>query len=134
MEDLLMQVTGALCGGVGLAVLGVFLIAVLKQFLMIGRPNELLVFSGRQRQLADGSSIGYREVTGGGRAFRIPVLEKVDRMELSPETARAELEGLVAGMAAVVALHCGSSAKPRPTRALQDVMCAWLVPPVNATK
>lgn len=58
----------------------------------------------------------------------------VDRMELSPETARAELEGLVAGMAAVVALHCGSSAKPRPTRALQDVMCAWLVPPVNATK
>lgn len=83
MEDLLIQVTGALCGGVGLAVLGVFLIAVLKQFLMIGRPNELLVFSGRQRQLADGSSIGYREVTGGGRAFRIPVLEKVDRMELS---------------------------------------------------
>jgi flotillin len=83
MEDLLMQVTGALCGGAGLAVGAVFLIAVLKQFLMIGRPNELLVFSGRQRQLADGSSIGYREVTGGGRAFRIPVLEKVDRMELS---------------------------------------------------
>ena len=83
MEDLVMQVTGALCTGTGLAVGAMLLIAVLKQFLMIGRPNELLVFSGRQRQLADGSSIGYREVTGGGRAFRIPVLEKVDRMELS---------------------------------------------------
>ncbi|MEC8422523.1 MAG: flotillin family protein, partial [Myxococcota bacterium] len=83
MEDLLMQVTGAVCGGGALALASMFLIVVLRQFLMIGRPNELLVFSGRQRRLADGSRIGYREVTGGGRAFRIPVLEKVDRMELS---------------------------------------------------
>ena len=83
MEEIFMQATGALCIGTGAAVGALVLISILKQFLLIGRPNELLVFSGRQRQLADGSSIGYREVTGGGRAFRIPVLEKVDRMELS---------------------------------------------------
>jgi flotillin len=83
MEDLLLQVTGMLCAGTGLAVGTVVLIAILKQFLMVGRPNELLVFSGRTRQLADGSSVGYREVTGGGRAFRIPVFERVDRMELA---------------------------------------------------
>jgi flotillin len=83
MEDLLMQVTGFLCGGIGLAVSVIIMIGIVRQFLVIGRPNEVLVFSGRQRKLADGGSIGYRELVGGGRAFRIPVLERVDRMELS---------------------------------------------------
>ena len=65
--------------GIGL----LLLIALAKQFLFIGRPNEVLVFSGRERQLGDGSKIGYREVIGGGRSWRIPVLEKVDSMNLS---------------------------------------------------
>ena len=41
------------------------------------------MFFGRERQLGDGSTIGYREVIGGGRSWRIPVLEKVDSMNLS---------------------------------------------------
>jgi flotillin len=65
--------------GIGLLVL----IALAKQFLFIGRPNEVLVFSGRERQLGDGSKIGYRELIGGGRSWRIPVFEKVDSMNLS---------------------------------------------------
>ena len=79
-----MEIIGAAIGigfflGIGL----LLLIALAKQFLFIGRPNEVLVFSGRERQLGDGSKIGYREVIGGGRSWRIPVLEKVDSMNLS---------------------------------------------------
>lgn len=66
----------------GMAVGLMVLITILKQFLFVGRPNEVLVFSGRNRTLSDGRTIGYRELIGGGRALRIPVLEKVDRMQL----------------------------------------------------
>ena len=66
----------------GMAVGLMVLITILKQFLFVGRPNEVLVFSGRNRTLTDGRTIGYRELIGGGRSIRIPVLEKVDRMQL----------------------------------------------------
>jgi flotillin len=83
MDELLLQLTGALCTGLGIAAGVMVVITILKQFLIIGRPNELLVFSGAKRTLADGTEVGYRELIGGGRAFRIPVLEKVESMELS---------------------------------------------------
>jgi flotillin len=63
----------------GLALL--FVVLVLKQFLYVCRPNEILIFSGRRYTLEDGSEVGYR-VVHGGWAFRIPILEKVDRMDL----------------------------------------------------
>jgi flotillin len=56
---------------------------IFKSFLHIGRPNELLVFSGRERRLADGSSVGYREIIGGGWTWKRPILEKMDRMSLT---------------------------------------------------
>lgn len=78
--DALIQVAAiATSAAVGLFVL----IAIARSFLFIGRPNEVLIFSGRQRQLPDGSTVGYRLKIGGGRSFRIPILEKVDRMDLS---------------------------------------------------
>lgn len=58
------------------------LVGILKQFLFVGRPDELLIFSGRSRTLPDGTNVGYREVIGGGRAVRWPILERVDRMSL----------------------------------------------------
>ncbi len=70
-------------GAFALAIALLTVAVVVSRFLHIGRPNEVLIFSGRQRQLADGQSIGYREVVGGGWRMRIPVLEKVERMELS---------------------------------------------------
>jgi flotillin len=65
-------------------VLIVFLLVVLqfiKANLKICQPNEVLIFSGRQRQMSDGTSVGYR-VIRGGRGFRIPVIEEVDRLDL----------------------------------------------------
>lgn len=66
-------------GGVVLAV--AFLIFVLSRFLVICRPNEIVVISGRKHQLADGTTIGYK-VLHGGRGFRIPLLEQVSRMDM----------------------------------------------------
>lgn len=71
-------------GGAFAAAIALLTVAVVvSRFLHIGRPNEVLIFSGRERKLADGQTIGYREVVGGGWRVRIPVLEKVERMELS---------------------------------------------------
>jgi flotillin len=58
------------------------LLFVMRRFLHICRPNEVLIFSGRKRRLADGSHVGYR-VVFGGRAWRMPVLERVDRMDMT---------------------------------------------------
>jgi len=57
------------------------LIGIIKANLFICPPNEVLIFSGRRRQTADGRQVGYR-VIKGGRAFRIPLLEQVDRLDL----------------------------------------------------
>jgi flotillin len=71
------------CSGLGLGVGLLGLLALFKQFLLIARPNEVLVFSGRTRSLADGTEIGYREILGGGWTWRWPIIEKVDRMQLT---------------------------------------------------
>jgi flotillin len=62
---------------------GIFVIlGLIRANLFICQPNEVLIFSGRKRRLADGSEVGYR-VIRGGRGFRIPILEKVDRLDLT---------------------------------------------------
>jgi flotillin len=65
-------------------VLGVIFgtIIVLKSFLHVCEPNEVLIFSGRSRQTGDGKRVGFR-VVFGGRAFRTPILERVDRMDMT---------------------------------------------------
>lgn len=71
---------GCLGGAIGLAF--VALVFVAKQFLYVCRPNEMLIFSGGGTTLEDGSSVGYR-VVHGGWAFRVPIVETVDRMDLT---------------------------------------------------
>ena len=69
------------CAGALFALLIVIWI-VSQYMLFICRPNEVLVFSGRERTLASGQKVGYR-VVFGGRAFAIPFLEEVRAMDLS---------------------------------------------------
>ncbi|MCA9743547.1 flotillin family protein, partial [candidate division KSB1 bacterium] len=71
---------------VGLVILTVMLF--ISRFLLICHPNEVIVLSGRRRQVADGATVGYR-IIRGGRALRIPILEKAARMSL--ETIPLEL-------------------------------------------
>jgi flotillin len=70
-------------GGVaaGAAVLLVLMV-IYRYLLRICRPNEILIFSGRKHRTSDGRTVGYR-VVFGGRGTRIPIVETVDRMDVS---------------------------------------------------
>lgn len=67
-------------GGGAVALL--LLLAFVRRFLYICRPNEVLIFSGRERKLADGTRVGYR-VIFGGRAWKMPIFEEVSRMDMT---------------------------------------------------
>jgi flotillin len=53
---------------------------VISRILIICGPNEIVVISGRQHRLVDGSAVGYK-VLHGGRGLRIPVIEEINRMD-----------------------------------------------------
>ncbi len=71
---------GGIAAFAGVALL--FLFFLLKKFLYICRPNEVLIFSGRRRTLEDGTTVGFRPIFGG-RAWQVPFLEKVDRINMT---------------------------------------------------
>ncbi|MEE2839205.1 MAG: SPFH domain-containing protein [Acidobacteriota bacterium] len=69
--------------GLGFGAMAIMLMIVfIKANLIICQPNEILIISGRQHQLPDGTAIGYR-VIKGGRGFKIPVLESVKYLSLT---------------------------------------------------
>ncbi len=57
-------------------------VATVRSLIIICPPNQIAVISGRRRALSDGRDVGYR-VLRGGRTFRVPVLEKVDWLDLN---------------------------------------------------
>ncbi len=73
---------GIICIGAAMWLAFIAAVIVARQFLFVGRPNELLIFSGREYTAADGKTRGYR-VIHGGFAWRVPMLEKVDQMSLT---------------------------------------------------
>ena len=67
-----------------LVLLGVALITILVlvwKNIEICAPNEVLIFSGAHRKV-NGREVGYRLVQGG-RGFRWPLIEMVDRMDMT---------------------------------------------------
>src|SRR5437016_4784564 len=75
-----------------LVVVGIFLYFVFafiwaSRYVKVG-PSQVLIVSGRQRQLPDGTRVGFRLVKGGG-TFVFPVVEKVDVLSL--EVFRVEM-------------------------------------------
>ena len=73
----------SLCFGMALGAGFLFSVILIKQFLLVGRPNQVLIFSGSQRQLEGGGSVGYTPLVGGGFRFRRPFIERVDVMDLN---------------------------------------------------
>ena len=57
------------------------LLAILRQFIFICRPNEILIFAGRKHTMPDGSSVGYK-VLRRGWGLRLPILETVSTMDM----------------------------------------------------
>jgi flotillin len=58
-----------------------FVVYTLKNLLLVSSPSEALILSGGKHR-GDERDLGYRSIRGG-RAVRIPLLEHVDRMDLS---------------------------------------------------
>ena len=75
-------ITGGLIIGTIIVVAIFTILGIVRANLKICQPNEVLIFSGRKRRLTDGSAVGYR-VIKGGRGFRIPILEQVERIQLN---------------------------------------------------
>ena len=69
-----------------------FIAIFLSRYAKAG-PNQVLIISGRQHQLPDGTRVGFRIVKGGG-TFVFPVVERKDVLSL--EVLTIEMPGLKA--------------------------------------
>jgi flotillin len=84
-------------GAVGLVALVVavfvffLLVLMVQKLLKVCSPNEALIFSGTTREVG-GRSVGYRFVRGG-RSLRRPLIERVDKMDLSMFTVMVHVTG-----------------------------------------
>lgn len=78
-ESSLMLIVGALVGII-VALLIVFML-ISKNYIKVS-PNRAAIISGRRRRLADGSTVGYRQVRGGATLV-VPFLEKVEYLDLN---------------------------------------------------
>jgi flotillin len=80
------QIGSSLAVGAGVMVFGLVaiasLISLLKTCLRICNPNEILIVSGRRYRTPEGDTVGYR-VLFGGRTLVIPILERVERMDMT---------------------------------------------------
>lgn len=64
-----------------LVIVAIVAIITMKTLIVIVPPNQAAVITGRNRKLTDGQRVGYRSITGG-RTFRIPIVEKVQHVNL----------------------------------------------------
>lgn len=80
----------------GAIILTIFVtIIFVKSFLKVGRPNELLIFSGRKHRLPGGGEVGWRYIAGG-RASRWPIIERVDKMDITTMPIDISIRGAYA--------------------------------------
>jgi len=73
-------------------------------------PNEVLIISGRQRQLPDGRRLGSRCVGGGG-TFVLPVVEKVELLSLEVITVEMPKSQARAAKGERLMADCNAQAK-----------------------
>ena len=78
----------------GIGVLFVFVVlALVRNMLYVCPPNEVLILSGATTSVSpDGRKVHYR-IIKGGRAFRVPLLETVDSMDLTNMTIDLRVKG-----------------------------------------
>jgi flotillin len=89
MQDLL------LVAAVGTISALVVIAFIISRIIYICPPNEVLIFSGGHRRLPTGEgdrTVGYR-VVQGGRGLRIPLIEVVDRMNLTNMVIELRVHG-----------------------------------------
>jgi flotillin len=77
VQQLFVVVGVALAVAVGLLVF----LALLRRFLFVCRPNELLVIAGKKHALPSGEAANYTVIQSGSH-WRVPFLQTVSRMDL----------------------------------------------------
>lgn len=89
METMVM--TFAVVGVVAVMFVAV-LSAVIRNLLYLCGPNEVLIFSGAMRRVEGMSRpVGFRLVKGG-RGYRVPLVERVDTLDLTNMTINVEVK------------------------------------------
>jgi flotillin len=86
------QLLGLPAAALGAAVGVLILLGFIKQFLIICRPQEMVIFAGRKHRREDGAEVGFR-VVFGGRAWRVPIIETVDRMDMRSFPIDVQVQG-----------------------------------------
>jgi flotillin len=83
-----------LVAGGAIAFAFVLIAIIVARMIYICPPNEVLIFSGGHRSVSDTDQrvVGYR-VVQGGRGVRLPVLERVDRMNLTNMPIELKVSG-----------------------------------------
>jgi flotillin len=99
-----------LFGAVGFVVVFFLFVLVLRKFLFICRPNEILVFSGRRHRLPDGTTSGYK-ILHGGRGLRLPFLETVARMDMRLFPVEVEVHNAYSHGGIPLAVHAIANVK-----------------------
>jgi flotillin len=77
MQQMIVVMSVAFAVAVGLLVF----LALLRRFLYVCRPNELLVIAGKKHRLPSGESANYTVIQSGFH-WRVPFLQTVSRMDL----------------------------------------------------
>jgi flotillin len=100
--------------GVGV-VAGIVLLIVMTRLLYICQPNEVLIFSGARRVLATGRVVGY-QIIKGGRRVRRPLIEAVDRMDLTNMPIELAVNGAYSKGGIPLNVHAA---------AMQEIATTW---------
>jgi flotillin len=80
-------------GAIGVVAAILFLGILISRIIYICPPNEVLIFSGGHRTIpGEDRVVGYR-VVQGGRGIRIPLIEIVDRMDLTNMIIELKVHG-----------------------------------------
>jgi len=82
-----------------LVIAGIALALIISRLINICSPNEVLIFSGTTREVSDNQGgvreVGYRLIQGG-RGIRIPLMERVDRLDLTIMIIDLKVQGAYA--------------------------------------
>ena len=84
-----------LVGGASIVGALILIAIIIKRIIYICPPNEVLIFSGAHRKIVGDDAdrtVGYR-VVQGGRGLRIPLIEVVDRMNLTNNVIELRVQG-----------------------------------------
>lgn len=78
----------------GLGALFVFVVlALIRNMLYVCPPNEVLILSGATRNVGPDGRVTHYRIVKGGRAFRVPLFETVDSMDLTNMTIDLRVKG-----------------------------------------